>query len=653
MSGNEPPEPDPADGAGSVPPGDPTAGAGGRGASTVVAPPVDQKPGTIVACDRPDAGHPADDHGDPADQPLRDAMRARLLRLDTLRPETKLLLGAVVAELLVAAVLVLARNTHLASIQGDNFAHTTATIPILVFVASVVFSSVAWGLILAGAFRADWEIRLAAIGIFAWAMWSDHSVLDGVATAYVIACYLVMAVIVVIGTVSWFPESAGGHWAVPNAEPSGQWRTRRRLLPPLLMVCVGALYLTAWLANRSAGHVDVFTDGVAHQLANIQFFLIPLLVLAGSEFGSWSEFIVSRAVRRIRSSTHEWLFGGLVLIGSGLILWNGLRSSMPNNGGDVAPELLLATGVAAVVVVLFLVAKPRASWPRHTPFVALAVVALVDSTVGYITEQQLGHADPLLDDKVYGVSATFWIVAAIVTLIALVVLRRRLSGAWTATGCLIVVIGTIDGLTALDQMGTVVHPFGLQSSGTAGHLVTNAPYLGVEGLKSIAAMATIAVVLYALATRAFHRLMIPISLLISLTVSLELLTWIDLLFGKTTDTTGRVALFAAVVLVVVLVWELAASGEGLTNLHSPVFPRESRVMLYGGYVLLVSAAVLFYSSLHDAESATLLRSQFDAEEWVREGILFLGVPLVITLFLIGLKRWHAVSEPVAEVTPRA
>ena len=652
MSGNEPPEPDPADRTGSVPPGDPTAVAGGRRSSTVVAPPLDQNAGTIVGNDSTDAGHAADDHSE-AHQPLREAMRARLLRLDTLRPETKLLLGAVVAELLVAAILELARNTHLASIQSDNFAHTTATIPILVFVASVVFCSVAWGLILAGAFRADWEIRLAVIAIFVWAMGSEHSVLDGVATADAIASYLVVALIVVIGMVTWFPESASGHWSVPNAEPSGQWRTRRRLLPPVLMVCVGALYLTAWLANRSAGHVDVFTDGVAHQLANIQFFLIPLLVLAGSEFGSWSEFIVDRAVRRIRSSAHEWLFGGLVLIGSGLILWNGLRSSMPNNGGDVAPELLLAAVVAAVVVVLFLVAKPRGSWPLHIPFVLLAVVALADSTVGYIVEQQLGHADPLLDDKVYGVSATFWIVAAIVTLIALIVLRRRLSGAWTAAGCLIVIIGTIDGLTALDEMGTVVHPFGLQSSGTAGHLVTNAPYLGVEGLKSIAAMATIAVVLYALAMRAFHRLIIPISLLITLTVSLELLTWIDLLFGKTTDTTGRVALFAAVVLVVVLVWELASSGEGLTNLHSAAFPRESRVMLYGGYVLLVTATVLFYSSLHDAESAALLHSQFDAEEWVRDGILFLGVPLVITLFLIGLKRWHPASEPVTEVSPRS
>jgi hypothetical protein len=593
---------------------------------------------------------PADEH---TEQPLRDALRARLLRLATLRPEVKALLGAVVALLVVAATLVFARNAHLASIQSDNFARTTATIPILIFVASIIFCSAAWGLILAGAFRADWGIRVAVLAIFLWAMWSEHDVLDGVSTTDAIACCLVLALIVAIGVASWFPESLGGHWAVPDAEPSGQWRTRRRLLPPVLVACVGALYLTAWLANRSAGHVDVFTDDVAHQLANIQFFLIPVLVLAGSEFGNWSDFVVHRVVRRIRTSIHDWLFGVIVLIAAGVILWNGLRLSMPNNGGNVAPELLLAAVVAAVVGVLSVVAKPRGAWPRHVSFLTLGIVALADSTVGYIAERQLGHTDPLLDDKVYGVSATFWIVTAIVATVALLVLRHRLTGPWVAAACLIVIIGAINGLSGLDEVGTVIHPIGIQSSGTAGHLVTNAPYLGVEGLKSMAAMATIAVVLYALATRTVHRLMVPISLLITLTVSLELLTWVDLLFGKTTDTTGRVALAAAAVLVVVLVWELASSGQGLTNLHSSGFPRESRVMLYGGYVLLVSAAVLFYSSLHDAESATLLRSQFDAEEWVREGILFLGVPLVITLFLIGLKRWHPASEPVREVTPRS
>ncbi|MGA8369999.1 MAG: hypothetical protein WB765_07690, partial [Acidimicrobiales bacterium] len=52
------------------------------------------------------------------------------------------------------------------------------------------------------------------------------------------------------------------------------------------------------------------------------------------------------------------------------------------------------------------------------------------------------------------------------------------------------------------------------------------------------------------------------------------------------------------------------------------------------------------SSLHDAESTTLLESQFDAEQWVREGILFLGVPLVITLFLVGMQRWRRRSPLV-------
>jgi hypothetical protein len=188
--------------------------------------------------------------------------------------------------------------------------------------------------------------------------------------------------------------------------------------------------------------------------------------------------------------------------------------------------------------------------------------------------------------------------------------------------------------------------------------VTNAPYLGVEGLKAVAAMVTILVVLYAVATKSLRRLMTPIALFVTMTVSLQILVWVDSLFGKTTDTTGRVALFAAVVLVLALLWELAASGEGVTNVHSRWFPRDSRVMLYAGYILLVSTAVLFYSSLHDAKSNALLESQFDAEAYVRSGIFFLGVPLVITLCLIGLHRWReARSEeairPAAAPSPPA
>ena len=200
----------------------------------------------------------------------------------------------------------------------------------------------------------------------------------------------------------------------------------------------------------------------------------------------------------------------------------------------------------------------------------------------------------------------------------------------------------------------MIHPFGLHSTGTTQDIVSNAPYLGVEGLKAVAAMVTILLVIYAVANKSLRRLMTPIALLVTLTVSLQILVWIDSLFGKTTDTTGRVALFAAVVLVVALLWELAASGEGVTNLHSKWFPRDARVMLFAGYILLVSSAVLFYSSLHDAKSQTLLESQFDSEEFVRSGIFFLGVPLVTTLCLIGMHRWRESQrqEPVDPVPNR-
>ena len=468
--------------------------------------------------------------------------RERVLQVETLRPETQLLLGAVVAQLVVAAMLIGVRNTRLPTIQSDHFAHTTATMPIAVFVACLVFSSAAWGLILAGAFRAGWEVRVAVVGIFLWVMVSGHDALGHVGAPSVLVCCLLLAGIVAVGVATWFPETTSGHRDIPNGEPPERWRTRRRLVPPLLIVMVGGVYLTAWLANKSAGHVVVFSDDVADQIANIQYILVPILVLAGSEFGSWSDFVADRVIRRIRLHTREGAFGALVVIGAGAILWDGLRASMLTNGGDVAGELVLAAGVGAMVAILFLVARPRCRWPRGVAFVALAVVAGVDATVGYIAERQLGHSDPLFDDKILGVSATFWIVAAVVALLALVVLRHRLPGPWVAAGCLVVMIGTIDGLTELDEMGTVIHPFGLQSTGTAQHLVTNAPTLGVEGLKSVAAMATVALVLYALASRALPRLIVPVSLLLTLTISLQLLTWVDLLFGKATDTTGRVAL---------------------------------------------------------------------------------------------------------------
>jgi hypothetical protein len=593
-----------------------------------------------AVADGPVVGAPGARGGAHESDRLRDAISERFLHIRSLRFETRFLLGAVVAQLIVAAILVFERNAHLPRIVSDNFAGTTATISILVLVFSVVFACVAWGLLLAGTYRSGWAVRAAVLAIFLWAMWAERDALAGVSRLTQGITIALIALVIVLAVTTWFPEHRGHFWDDPKAEATGRWGLVRRLLPAVMILVVGGIYLTVWLGNKAAGQVDVFSDDFADQLYNIELFLIPVLVLAGSDFGDWANFSVGRLGRRILNSTGQWAFAGVTIAAAGLILWDGLRTATADAGGGIREELLLGGAVLLGAILVYLVAKPRDHWPHHLPFAVLAIVAGADSLVAYIAQRRLGSDDPLFDSKVSGVTATFWLIVGAITLVALVALRKRLSGRLVAAGCFLVIIGLIDALTGLEDIGTVIHPFGLHSTGTVQDFVSNAPYLGVEGLKAVAAIVTILLVIYAVANKSLRRLMTPIALLVTLTVSLQILVWIDSLFGKTTDTTGRVALFAAVVLVVALLWELAASGEGVTNLHSKWFPRDARVMLFGGYILLVSSAVLFYSSLHDAKSQTLLESQFDSEEFVRSGIFFLGVPLVITLCLIGIHRWR-------------
>lgn len=80
-------------------------------------------------------------------RPVRDAISERFLHVRSLRFETRFLLGVVVAQLLMAAVLVFERNAHQPRIVSDNFAETSATISIVVLVFSIVFACVAWRLL--------------------------------------------------------------------------------------------------------------------------------------------------------------------------------------------------------------------------------------------------------------------------------------------------------------------------------------------------------------------------------------------------------------------------------------------------------------------------------------------------------------------------
>ncbi|MGH7747876.1 MAG: hypothetical protein ACREQ5_24415, partial [Candidatus Dormibacteria bacterium] len=223
----------------------------------------------------------------------------------------------------------------------------------------------------------------------------------------------------------------------------------------------------------------------------------------------------------------------------------------------------------------------------------------------------------------------------IVAVVALIALRGRLSTGWVVAMVFIALVGATNVVARVWVLGNFDNPpLGITSD--------NPPYLGPEGFRAAGALLTAAVLLVAIVLGRVRRWMLPISALLIATVTLEVLSYIEVLYAnrghlEQFGASGSLAIGGAILLIVALLWDLAVSGEAITNVPGRIFPRDTRVLAYLGYVLLVAASVLMFASLHD-EKGKLLENTFDPEEWVQAGILFLGIPLVLTLCIAAFHR---------------
>jgi hypothetical protein len=203
----------------------------------------------------------------------------------------------------------------------------------------------------------------------------------------------------------------------------------------------------------------------------------------------------------------------------------------------------------------------------------------------------------------------------------------------------VVLIGVCDVLFGLSSVATVFSGLGI-SGDTAS--------LDLDGLRALAGLATLLVCAAVLLRRRLREDAWMLGLVLAVDVSIQVLAWVNLLFEHTAQVaervTGGFSIGAAVVLLVALLLELVASGDAITNRHGRWFPRPSRVLLYLGYVLMVASAVLYFASLHSPETGALRESLFDSEQWVQEGVIFLGPALVLALFVGGVAR-HGREQP--------
>lgn len=156
------------------------------------------------------------------------------------------------------------------------------------------------------------------------------------------------------------------------------------------------------------------------------------------------------------------------------------------------------------------------------------------------------------------------------------------------------------------------------------------PQLTLHGLEAVVAGAT----LVALLLPAGRRAAAP---LLGLNLGLFAIDWLDRAIAGGIQA-GRMSLVQAVLVLVALVWDIAMSGEAITNRHNRHFPRHTRVLVYLGYVLAVAAAVLFFSSIHTAQGS--VEPLFESEGFAETGMLFLGTSLLVTLFVLRVSRFR-------------
>jgi hypothetical protein len=239
-----------------------------------------------------------------------------------------------------------------------------------------------------------------------------------------------------------------------------------------------------------------------------------------------------------------------------------------------------------------------------------------------------------------------WLAVAISAALALILGRRRRRADEVKPALMYVVAtGAWVALTFLGRSAAVQ---------TAGHHLLSLQIGGVQALAGLATFGYMIVVALGRWTAARRNdredtqrtsaISRRLGSLFVLNCSL-LLTWAaGILYGTASRVGSTLAVVQGIVVIAALLWELIFSGE-LLNCGKPksALPRRARLLLYLGYLLLTASAVLQLSTLRSPATGARVEV-FDAETIVQVGIIGLGVPLAITVFLINWSAHCAAAD---------
>jgi hypothetical protein len=571
--------------------------------------------------------------------------RERLISFSTMSRSLRRLAFGVIALLIVCGALLAATSLPVPPLVTGTVQGKVTQVSSAIYIVTLLSLVLGWTLVLAAAQLMSRGVRLLLLAPVMVLLASgpltrlaDIASQAGVPPA--IEAGLRVAQLVILGVLVACVLGAAPAQARKGAR-TGEGKSvdfRRRRFWPIAALMLG--YLAAELAivygYATSAEASQTASAIAAQARFLPAILAVVVYWGSTDFIEWGQTAaagVASLTRRLQTPAVFFGVVGLVALGflADLIRLFGVAALLPAAGTS-----LVLLGLVALVAVF---ARVDETWPADVPMGAL----LVGAAFLYVFFQIATSLETALTGRLpaeelnpfYTAISVLSAVALLGAALGLIVRGRmrkhaklRAAGFYLATLALLLVA------LSTPQLANV---FGLP--------VVPAMQPTVPAIKLIVLTATlVALVVLALSGRLTGALAEPFAVVLGLIVGLQVVAWFLLLVLRALSAVSSASeVVAALLFLVAILWDLLVSGDQVTNRTSDTFPREARVLLYLGYVLISSATLVYLKSVRFAGTGQVvsLGSQGDVLEYI--GAIGLGLPLIAYTFVQGLARWRGTS----------
>jgi hypothetical protein len=582
-------------------------------------------------------------------EPLLTQVRHRLINFGTMRWPLRLFVLLTLFQLVLVGILTALRDIPQPTLNvlvGDS---RTLALPAIAFVVGFFSFALAWSALMTGAVHGHWIARLLAVAMFGFVVFvifGDEAIYTTDPTTHEITSpssaqllwlpLLALPLIVGIWTlVVWLVL-----WSRARAGKSGRSGGLAIVTFVVMLVSILACFGQSVGYLGLSGHAEAFPNILADELWILSYPLVAALLFAGTDYAEWGETAGARlafAHGHARATRPLVLVTVLIclaiLVGvPALILIPGVQ--IAGNSSSL-PRLLLGSFlldlalIAALALVIWLGRVRR--WPARRVSFGTLLLSTLAVTLG-VTFLINGSPVSIL------LGLALWPVLGI----ALVIRGRWRPGAASAAGLYLIVVG----LSVIAFAGAI-GAFGPSAAVALG---------GVQ--LAVALFTLVALAWLALRGRLDAGRASVVARLFVLNGALLLIGILYVAVANAKVFVGTfsrgVGPFAAILIVLAFFWDFLTSGEEVTNVDGRRFPRHTRILLYAGYTMLVSTMVLFFGPV---TPDTIIGQPdlffvFNPDLWPRYGLLLLGVPLLVTNFVLGIGRGRAGSRAARPVAPR-